>query len=88
MKFSIKSSALACGIFWGVGVFVATWWIIAFYGATREPTPLGLVYIGFDISPAGSVIGFAWAFVDGLICGAIFAWLYNMLTARRMEREA
>ena len=87
MKLSIKSFALACGIFWGIGVFVATWWIIAFNGATREPTILGLVYLGFNISPAGSVIGFAWALVDGLICGAIFAWLYNTLTSRRLVRE-
>lgn len=87
MKLQIKSFALACGIFWGVGVFVTTWWIIAFNGATREPTFLGLVYLGFNISPAGSVIGFAWAFVDGLIGGAIFAWLYNSLTAGRLARE-
>ena len=87
MKLQIKSFALASGIFWGVGVFVATWWIIVFNGATREPTFLGLVYLGFNISPAGSVIGFAWAFVDGLICGALFAWLYNTVAARRLAHD-
>ena len=87
MKLQIKSFALACGISWGVGVFTLTWWIITFNGATREPTILGLVYLGYNISPAGSLIGFAWAFVDGLICGAIFAWLYNSISARRLASE-
>jgi hypothetical protein len=29
-----------------------------------------------------SFIGFIWAFVDGLIGGAIFAWLYNLISTR------
>ena len=87
MKLQIKAFALTCGVLWGLGVFTLTWWIIAFDGITREPTVLGLVYRGFNISPAGSLIGFAWAFVDGLICGALFAWLYNTITDRRRARE-
>lgn len=87
MKLNIKSFALACGILWGLGVFMLTWWIIAFDGVTREPTIIGLVYRGFNISPAGSFIGLMWAFVDGLIGGALFAWLYNTVTGRRLARE-
>jgi len=34
------------------------------------------------MSPLGSLIGLVWGFVDGLIGGAIFAWLYNLLAAR------
>ena len=51
----------------------------AFGGATGEPTLIGRVYIGYAISPLGSVIGLAYGFVDGWIGGAIFAWLYNRL---------
>ena len=87
MNLQVKSFSLACGIFWGLGVFTLTWWIIAFDGITREPTILGLVYRGFNISPTGSIIGLAWAFVDGLICGALFAWLYNTVAARRRTSE-
>lgn len=88
MKLQIKAFALTCGVLWGLGVFTLTWWIIAFDGITREPTIIGLVYRGFNISPAGSIVGFAWAFVDGLIIGALFAWLYNTVTARHLTREA
>ena len=30
----------------------------------------------------GSLIGSVWAFFDGLIGGAIFAWLYDFIDAR------
>ena len=71
MKFNIKAFALTCGIFWGVGLFLLTWWVIAFDGATGEPTLIGKVYQGYTISPIGSVIGLVYGFFDALIGGAI-----------------
>jgi hypothetical protein len=62
---------------WGAGLFLLTWWIIAFEGASGDVTWIGRVYRGYSVTPAGSVVGLAWALVDGLIFGAIFAWLYN-----------
>jgi len=79
MKLNIKAFALSCGLIWSLGLFALTWWIIAFDGATGEITLIGRLYRGYSISPMGSVIGLAWAFVDGLAGGAIFAWLYNLL---------
>ncbi|MFQ5489357.1 MAG: bacteriophage holin [Phycisphaerae bacterium] len=79
MNLNIKAFALACGVFWAVGLFAVTWWIIMFDGATGEPTLIGQVYRGYSISPAGSFIGLPWALGDGLIGGAIFAWLYNLI---------
>lgn len=78
MKLNIKAFALACGLIWGVGLFLLTWWIIVFEGSTGEPTLIGMVYRGYAISPTGSVIGLVWGLFDGLIGGAIFAWLYNL----------
>ena len=77
MKLSVKAFALAFGLTWGIGLFCLTWWIIALDGATGETTIIGQVYRGFNISPIGSLIGLVWAFADGAIGGAIFAWLYN-----------
>ncbi len=67
MKMNVKAFALACGIIWGVGLFLLTWWIIMFDGATGEPTLIGRLYRGYTISPLGSVIGLVWAFFDALI---------------------
>ena len=86
MKLNLKAFALTTGLVWGIGLFCLTWWIILFEGATHEVTLIGQIYRGYCISPVGSVIGLAWAFVDGVIGGAIFAWLYNLLSSRFTEK--
>ena len=88
MKLNVKAFALACGLLWGVGLFLLTWWIIMFDGATGEPTLIGRLYRGYTISPLGSVIGLAWAFFDGLIGGAIFAWPYNLIAVSGLAKQA
>lgn len=79
MKLDIKAFALTCALLWGFGVFLLTWWIIAFDGASPDVTWLGRIYRGYSLTPIGSLIGLVWAFLDGLIGGAVFAWLYNRL---------
>lgn len=83
MKLKVGSFALACAILMGLGLFALTWWIMAFEGATGEVTIIGKVYRGYEISPVGSFIGFLWAFADGLIGGAVFAWFYNFLGVKK-----
>jgi len=36
--------------------------------------------LGLEPTLAGSFIGLGWAFLDGLIGGAVLAWLYNKLS--------
>ena len=82
MKLNIKAFAIAVGLFWGLCLFLCTWWIIFLDGATGHATMLSAVYRGYNISPAGSFIGLVWGLADGLVGGAIFAWLYNCLLDR------
>ncbi len=82
MKLNVKAFSLTCGLFWGLGLFFLTWWIILFEGSTNDITFIGRCYRGFNISPLGSVIGLIWAFADGAIGGAIFAWLYNLIAGK------
>ncbi len=82
MKLNVKAFALTSGLVWGIGLFILTWWIIAFDGSTGEVPFVSHVYRGYAVTPLGSVIGLIWAFADGLIGGAIFAWLYNLLIGR------
>jgi hypothetical protein len=84
MKLNVKAFALTCGIIWGAGLFLLTWWIIAFEGVTGDVTFIGRLYKGYRISPLGSIIGLIWALADGLIGGAVFAWLYNLFAGRRV----
>lgn len=79
MKLDVRSFALTTGIFWGLLLLFITWWIILLDGATGDITFIGKVYRGYNISISGSFIGLAWGFFDGLIGGALFAWVYNYL---------
>jgi len=87
MKLNVKAFALTCGLVWGIGILLITWWIIAFEGATKEVPFLGQIYRGFNISPLGSVIGCVWGLADGAIGGAIFAWLYNLIAGRSSNKK-
>ncbi len=83
MKLNVMALGLASGLIWGLGLFVLTWWIIAFEGAdAQRGTFIGSVYRGYSISAKGSFIGLAWGFLDAFVGGLIFAWLYNVLAAR------
>ena len=82
MKLNVRAFASAFAIWWGVGIFLLTWWAIAVGGSTGDPTFLGRLYIGYEISPLGSVMGLVWGLVNAFITGAIFAWLYNVIVTR------
>ena len=86
MRLNVKALALTSGLLWGFGLLFITWWIMLFEGATGEVTWVGQVYRGYCISPVGSIIGMLWGFVDGLIGGAIFAWVYNFVAGRTSSR--
>lgn len=87
MKLNVKAFALTCALVWGSGLFLLTWWIIAFDGSTGEATFIGRLYRGYSISPVGSIIGLMWATLDGLIGGALFAWIYNYIAGRAAQKK-
>jgi hypothetical protein len=85
MKLDIKAFSLTCGVIWGLGLPLLTWWIMAFDGGSTDPTWIGHIYRGYNMTFAGSLIGGVWAFFDGLVGGAIFAWLYDFIGERAMN---
>ncbi len=80
MKLSVKSLAMASGILWGVsmlGMGLANL-IWSGYGQQFLQT-VSSVYFGYHAtrSIAEVIVGTLYGFVDGLVAGAVFAWLYN-----------
>jgi hypothetical protein len=80
MKLSIKGLALASGILWGaamLGMGLANL-IWSGYGQQFLQT-MASVYFGYHAtrSIAEVIVGTLYGFVDGLVGGAVFAWLYN-----------
>jgi hypothetical protein len=85
MKLNGKALALAAGILCGLALSVVT--LAAFWrGSGQHLTLLSVIYFGYSISYLGSVIGLAYGFATGLLGGALFAWLYNLL-AKREKKE-
>lgn len=77
-RLSPLALGLAFGVTWGVSIFLmgllATYLM---YGATFV-SALGALYIGYEASLLGSMIGGIIGFVDAFIIGTIIAWLYNV----------
>lgn len=84
MKLSIKGVALAAGILWALAVLITAAANMIWTGyASMFLAMLASIYPGYD-----PVAGFVpvivvtlYALVDGIIGGAIFAWLYNLFAA-------
>lgn len=83
MKLSVRSFAFTCAIILGGGIFILTWWLIVLYRPSGDTIILSTIYPGYNVSPLGSLIGLGYGIVDGLVCGAIFAWLYNLLLPKK-----
>ncbi len=79
MKLNAKAFAHTLALTWGLGLFLMTWWLIMLEGASDDPAFLGRFYLGYTVSPLGSIIGLAYALVDGWLAGFVIAWLYNKL---------
>jgi len=71
---------VAMGLLWSICVMIMA--LIAMTGdwGAEFVRWLGSLYIGYDASISGAFVGLAWGFVDGFVCGAILAWLYNFIT--------
>ncbi|MFC7098225.1 bacteriophage holin [Halobaculum marinum] len=73
-----RAFGLACGLLWAVAV-VSLGVLARFGWGERWEHLLADLYRGYGESTSGLAIGGLWAFLDGLVGGYVFAWLYNAL---------
>lgn len=76
-KLNVKALGLSLGITWGVGAFLMGILSMCFNWGTPGVELLSSMYIGYDATIRGSLIGAAWGFVDADIWGILIAWIYN-----------
>ena len=70
--------AVAVGAVWALGVLFLA--LAAMFGwGTALVELLGSLYLGYDASVLGGIIGALWAIVDGAIAGALIALIYNVV---------
>jgi formate hydrogenlyase subunit 3/multisubunit Na+/H+ antiporter MnhD subunit len=85
VRLNAKIHGLVTGLVFGLGLFVATNWLVLKGGkfVGRHLSLLGQFFIGYRVSFLGSLIGFVYAFVCGFIIGYSIAWMYNCFADRR-----
>ena len=81
-KLNVTAFAFACGLTWGIFVFLVVL-LTMFWGWGSAFTQLlGSIYIGVKATWSGAFMGFLWALVDGFIGGLIFVLLYNLFAKK------
>lgn len=86
MKLKPWALGTSIGIVWGGSIFITTF--ISYYtGYAKEFLEVLAVsiYPGYKITPAGSLLGLIYGFLDGLFSGALVGWIYNKLSKDNTE---
>ncbi len=87
MQLNKKAFGIACGIVWGVCIFLATIYVIL-KGGGNTMVLLQQFYWGYSISFVGAILGLIYGFIYGFICGWIFGWLYNKFVGVKKPEQA
>lgn len=79
LRLNATVQAIVAGIVTGLVVFIATNWLVIKGGDVVGPhlALLGQFFIGYRVTFAGSLIGFAYGFASGFLVGYFVASLYN-----------
>ena len=90
VRLNATIQGIAAGVIVGLGLFVATNWLVVKGGPVVGPNLalLGQFFVGYRVSFVGSLIGLAYGFVVGFIVGYLTARLYNWLLDIRQESNA
>ncbi len=75
-RLDVKGLALSLGILWGAVTLLIGLVAITGYGLEWVEL-LSKVYIGYEATFIGSIIGGIYGFIDAGIAGALIAFLYN-----------
>ena len=85
----VRLEALVQGVAWGLvaglGLFLATNWLVLKGGRVVGPhlSLLRQFFVGYEVTFVGSLIGFAYAFACGFLAGYLVSIVYNRVTRRR-----
>jgi hypothetical protein len=79
---------IVLGLVVGLGLFVATLWLVIKGGPVVGPhlALLGQFFIGYRVTLVGSFVGLAYGFVTGFLVAFIVTTLYNWIAGFREPR--
>jgi hypothetical protein len=90
LRLNATIQGVAAGAILGLGIFVATNWLVLKGGPVVGPhlALLGHFFIGYRVTFLGSFVGLAYGFVTGFLVGYSAAWIYNCLRDLRSPERS
>ena len=81
MRLNAMVHGMVAGFLGGLGIFIATNWLVLKGGNVVGPhlALLSQFFIGYHVTFAGSLIGFGYGFISGFLIGYFIAMMYNLL---------
>lgn len=76
-KLDTLSFGIALSLTWGTLITVLGLFSTLTGQATEVVNAIETLYIGYEPTLTGTLIGTTWALIDGLIVGLLFATIYN-----------
>ena len=79
LKLQVKILGLSFGLVCGLGLFIATNWLVIKGGKKvgLHLQLLGHYFPGYRVTFLGSLVGFVYGFLVGALSGILIGWIYN-----------
>jgi len=88
VKLDVKAFGFALGLVWGILSFLLGVVDTLYFWGNTWGKMMAQVYLGYNPTILGSIIGAIWGFVYASILGFAIAWMYNRLVEEnRLETE-
>jgi hypothetical protein len=89
LRLNATIQGVVAGLVVGIGIFVATNWLVLKGGNPVGPhlALLGQFFIGYEVTFVGSLIGFAYGFATGFLGGYATAKIYNYFARGKEVRS-
>ena len=89
LRVSAVVHGIVSGLIVGLGIFIATNWLVLKGGTVVGPhlALLRQFLIGYRVSFVGSLIGFVYGFVAGYLVGYMVGRVYNWAVDRREHKR-
>ena len=81
LRLDAVPQAISTGVFLGLGIFVATNWLVVKGGSVVGPNLALLAQFcpGYSVTFAGSLIGFGYGLIYGAVAGFTVSRIYNRI---------
>jgi len=91
LRLNATVQGVVTGIVAGLGIFIATNWLILTSDEGEVVGPhlalLGQFFVGYKVTFVGSLMGFAYAFFVGFVVGYCVAAMYNYIVEVKLRNR-